>query len=307
MLQCATLYGVHMKITVIIFWLIGGLTTNLLAQTASHIREISIAKDLVDRKYYLGPRDILEITVMGLKEFERKGLGDELEFVINENGYVNVPLVGLVKAEGETSSKLTKSLTQRFKKYVTEPQVSVVIRHYRSKLVHVLGKVYDNGAIALKYENTTLFEVLAEAGGFSSKLPSLEGIALNQPDMRNVYVIRQNKKYVVNIYDRLIDKADDKPFFVKPGDKIFVPEPVQTISVLGGVKKAGSFELKSGLSLLQAIAMAGSFVEDSRRDQVQIIRKGIKAPITVNAVRIVKGRSEDVKLKPGDVVYVAEW
>ena len=71
----------------------------------------------------------------------------------------------------------------------------------------------------------------------------------------------------------LIDKADDEPFFVKPGDKIFVPEPIQTISVLGGVKKAGSFELKSGLSLLQAIAMAGSFVEDSRRDQVQIIKK----------------------------------
>lgn len=296
-----------MNIIVIMFWLIVGLTTNLLAQTASHVQEVSISKDLVDRKYYLGARDILEITVMGLKEFERKGLGDELEFVINENGYVNVPLVGLVKAEGKTSSKLTKILTQRFKKYVTEPQVSVVIRHYRSKLVHVLGKVYDNGAIALKYENTTLFEVLAEAGGFSSKLPSLEGIALNQPDMRNVYVIRQNKKYVVNIYDRLIDKADDNPFFVKPGDKIFVPEPVQTISVLGGVKKAGSFELKSGLSLLQAIAMAGSFVEDSRRDQVQIIRQGVKSPMTVNAVRIVQGRAEDVKLKPGDVVYVAEW
>ena len=193
--------------------------------------------------------------------------------MINENGYVNVPLVGLVKAEGETSSKLTKSLTKRFRKYVTEPQVSVVEDITGGKLVHVLGKVYDNGAIALKYENTTLFEVLAEAGGFSSKLPSLEGIALNQPDMRNVYVIRQNKKYVVNIYDRLIDKADDEPFFVKPGDKIFVPEPIQTISVLGGVKKAGSFELKSGLSLLQAIAMAGSFVEDSDEIKYRLFAK----------------------------------
>ncbi len=285
----------------------GVVHTNLLAETDSHVHEVSISRDLVDRKYYLGPRDVLEITVLGLEEFERKGLGDELEFVVNENGFVNVPLVGLVKALGETSTKLTKSLTQRFKKYVTLPQVSVVIRHYRSKLVHVLGKVYNNGAIALKYENTTLFEVLAEAGGFSSKLPSLEGIALNQPDMRNVYVIRKNKKYIVNIYDRLIDKADDKPFFVKPGDKIFVPEPVQTVSVLGGVKKAGSFELKSGLSLLQAIAMAGSFVEDSRRDKVKIIREGIKSPMTINAVRIVNGRAKDVKLEPGDVIYVAEW
>ncbi len=307
MIQWPILYEVIMKIIAVIFWVVSGMLVSVLAQSDAHVKKVSISKDLIDRKYYLGPRDILEITVMGLKEFERKGLGDELEFVVNENGFVNVPLVGLVKAEGETTSKLTKSLTKRFKKYVTQPQISVVIRQYRSKLVHVLGKVYNNGAIALKYENTTLFEVLAEAGGFSSKLPSLEGIALNQPDMRNVYVIRENKKYVVNIYDRLIDKADDKPFFVQAGDKIFVPEPVQTVSVLGGVKKAGSFELKSGLSLLQAIAMAGSFVEDSRRDQVQIIRKGLKSPMTVNAVRIVKGRAEDVKLKPGDVVYVAEW
>lgn len=259
------------------------------------------------RKYFLGPKDILEITVMGLKEFERKGIGDELEFVINRAGFVNLPLVGLVQAQDYTTSQLTEVLTKRYKKYVTHPQVSVVVREYKSKQVHVLGKVYNNGAIALRYQNTTLFEVLSEAGGFSSKLPSLEGIALNQPDMRNVYVIRNNKKYVVNIYDRLINKADDTPFFVEPGDRIFVPEPVNTVSVLGGVKKAGSFELKNGLTLLQAIAIAGSFVEDSRRDQVRIIRNGEKAPITVNAVKIVSGKAPDFNLMPGDVVYVAEW
>ena len=66
-----------MNIIVIMFWLIVALTTNLLAQGGTHVQEITIAKDLVDRKYYLGPRDILEITVIGLKEFERKGLGDE--------------------------------------------------------------------------------------------------------------------------------------------------------------------------------------------------------------------------------------
>lgn len=272
----------------------------------THDRKV-MKSDFTMRKYFLGPKDILEITVMGLKEFERKGIGDELEFVVNQAGFVNLPLVGLVLAEGYTTSKLTEVLTKRYKKYVTLPQVSVVVREYKSKQVHVLGKVFNNGALSLRYEKTTLFEVLSEAGGFSSKLPSLEGIALNQPDMRNVYVIRKNKKYVVNIYDRLINKDDDKPFFVEPGDRIFVPEPVNTVSVLGGVKKAGSFELKNGLTLLQAIAIAGSFVEDSRRDQVRIIRNGEKAPITVNAVKIVSGKAPDFKLMPGDVVYVAEW
>lgn len=261
----------------------------------------------MDWTYYIGPRDILEITVMELTEFERKGLGDELLFPVNDNGDVNLPLVGLVQAKGKTASELMMDLTNKFKKYVTVPQVSVVVNKYRSKLVHVLGKVFQNGSIPLRHEKTTLFEVIAEAGGFSSKLPTLEGVALNQPDMRHVYVIRDGKKYVVNLYDSLIDRTRDDPFYMEPGDKVFVPEPVETVSVLGGVKKAGSFELKTNFTLMQALALAGSFVEDSRRDLVKIIRKGEKEPLQVNAVRIFEGRDSDVLLKPGDIVYVAEW
>lgn len=261
----------------------------------------------MDWTYYIGPRDILEITVMELTEFERKGLGDELLFPVNDNGDVNLPLVGLVQAKGKTASELMMDLTNKFKKYVTVPQVSVVVNKYRSKLVHVLGKVFQNGSIPLRHEKTTLFEVIAEAGGFSSKLPTLEGVALNQPDMRHVYVIRDGKKYVVNLYDSLIDRTRDDPFYMDPGDKVFVPEPVETVSVLGGVKKAGSFELKTNFTLMQALALAGSFVEDSRRDLVKIIRKGEKEPLQVNAVRIFEGRDSDVLLKPGDIVYVAEW
>lgn len=261
----------------------------------------------MDWTYYIGPRDILEITVMELTEFERKGLGDELLFPVNDNGDVNLPLVGLVEAKGKTASELMLDLTNKFKKYVTVPQVSVVVNKYRSKLVHVLGKVFQNGSIPLRHEKTTLFEVIAEAGGFSSKLPTLEGVALNQPDMRHVYVIRDGKKYVVNLYDSLIDRTRDDPFYMEPGDKVFVPEPVETVSVLGGVKKAGSFELKTNFTLMQALALAGSFVEDSRRDLVKIIRKGEKEPLQVNAVRIFEGRDSDVLLMPGDIVYVAEW
>jgi polysaccharide biosynthesis/export protein len=265
------------------------------------------ASQLDPQLYYIGAGDVLEITVLSLKEFERRGLGDELEFIVNDDGKVNVPLVGLVMAKGKTASKLIGALTKKFRKYVTNPQVSVVVKDYRSKLVYVLGKVFNNGAIPLRHEKTSLFEVLAEAGGFSSKLPSLEGVALNQPDMRHVYVIRSQRKFVVNLYDRLIKEEDDDPFFLEAGDRVFVPEPVETISVLGGVKRAGSFELKSGLSLLQAIALAGSFVEDARRDQVHIMRRDVALPIKLNAVRMFEGREKDFLLRGGDVVYVAEW
>ncbi len=271
------------------------------------VRTVVAPVNLAPLNYFIGAGDVLEITVLSLKEFERRGLGDELEFIVNDDGKVNVPLVGLVSAKGETASNLIEVLTKRFRKYVTNPQVSVVVKDYRSKLVYVLGKVFNNGAIPLRHEKTTLFEVLAEAGGFSSKLPSLEGVALNQPDMRHVYVIRSRKKFVVNLYDRLIKKEDDEPFFLEPGDHVFVPEPVETISVLGGVKRAGSFELKSGLTLLQAVALAGSFVEDARRDQVHVMRKGASRPIKLNAVRMFEGREKDFLLQGGDVVYVAEW
>ncbi len=257
--------------------------------------------------YKIGPRDGLEIVVQGVKEFERKGFGDELEFVVTDDGHVNVPLVGLIKAEGLTTTELTRKLEKAYTKYVTQPQVSVVVKRYRSRLVYVLGKVFQNGAIPIRHEKTTLFEIIAEAGGFSSKMPSVEGLILNEPDMRNVYVIRNNKKYVVNLYDRLINKSDDEPFFVQAEDRVFVPEPVETVSVLGGVKKSGNFNLKSGLTLLQAVALAGSFTENARRDAVQVLRKNEKELVRVNAVRIFEGREPDFALKAGDVIYVAEW
>lgn len=268
---------------------------------------VSLKKGEDDTTYYMGTGDVLEITVLSLKEFERKGLGDELEFYVNEEGNVNVPLIGIVKAKDKKVSEFIAILKKKFKKYVTNPQISVFIKEYRSKKVYVLGKVYNNGWIPLRHEQTSLFEVLAEAGGFSAKIPSIEGIALNEPDMRHVYVIRNKKKYIVNLYDRLINQNDDEPFIMLPGDKVFVPEPVETVSILGGVRKAGSFQIKSGLSLLQAIALAGSFMEDARRDQVKIIRRGRKEAIRVNAVKIFEGREKDFPLKAGDVVYVAEW
>jgi polysaccharide export outer membrane protein len=278
------------------------------SSASSYVQSESISSvDIRNQIYYIGPKDVLEITVLSLKEFEKKGFGDELAFIVNEEGYVNVPLVGLVKAEGKTTAQLISSLKDSFKKFVTRPQVSVVVQKYRSKLVHVLGKVFNNGAIPIRHEKTSLFEIISEAGGFSSKMPSVEGIALNAPDMRHVYVIRNNRKYVVNLYDRLVNEKDDTPFFVEAGDKVFVPEPLETISVLGGVRKAGSFEIKSGLTLLQAIALAGSFTEAARRDQIKVIRLGEARPTHVNAVRIFEGKEDDFVLVNGDIIYVAEW
>ncbi|MBW7875881.1 MAG: polysaccharide export protein [Candidatus Cloacimonetes bacterium] len=271
------------------------------------VKEETIKPGEFNLVYTIGPRDGLEITVQGLKEFERKGLMDELIFLVTDDGFVNLPLVGLIKAQGRTATDLTRELEKAYTKFVTKPQISVVVRSFKSKQVYVLGKVFQNGAIPLKHDKTTLFEVLAEAGGFSSKIPSIDGVVLNEPDMRNVYVIRSNKKYIINLYDQLIQKTDDTPFIVHPEDRIFVPEPVEVISVLGGVKKAGAFNLKSGLTLLQAIALAGSFTENARRDNVQVIRKGASEATRVNAVRIFDGREKDLDLKSGDIIYVAEW
>ncbi len=257
--------------------------------------------------YYVGPRDTLEVTVQGLKEFEKKGYGDEMEFIVTDDGFINVPLVGLVKAAGKTCPQVGSELRQKYTKFVTTPQASVVVKKYNSKLVHVLGKVFQNGSVPLKHEKTTLFEVIAEAGGFSSKNPSIEGTILNEPDMRHIYVLRAGKKIVVNLYDKLIDKNDEQPFFMMAGDRVFVPEPVETISILGGVKKAGSMELKAGLTLLQAIALAGSFTENARRDNVKIIRKNKTDSVHVNAKSIFDGKETDFVLSAGDVIYIAEW
>jgi polysaccharide export outer membrane protein len=98
-------------------------------------------------------------------------------------------------------------------------------------------------------------------------------------------------------------------FLKNPKVNVFIEE-YATITVSGQVEKPGSFSLKGGLTVVEAISMAGGFTKIAAKNAVKIMRmeEGKKKTILVRVADISKrgDKSKDILLKRGDIVFVPE-
>lgn len=80
------------------------------------------------------------------------------------------------------------------------------------------------------------------------------------------------------------------------------------VTVLGQVQKPGSFPLTPGLTLVQALSLAGGLNSIANRDRVNLTRKTDDGTMTVvlSFQAITDGRSPDIPLQAGDSIYVHE-
>jgi len=105
--------------------------------------------------------------------------------------------------------------------------------------------------------------------------------------------------------ERKIAELLAKDYLVDPQVSVLIKESVK-ISILGKVNKPGTYELKSSMTVLDAIISAGGFSIDANAKEVKIVRmKGEgKETINVDVDTIIKDsdRKSDISLEPGDLV-----
>ena len=111
------------------------------------------------RAYTLGPGDHLRVITYG----EDQLTGD---FVVNDAGNIEVPLLGAVPAAGLTVSQLQVGMADELKsrQLIKTPSVAVEISQYRP--IFVLGEVARPGSYPYQPDMTVLTAV-ALAGGFT--------------------------------------------------------------------------------------------------------------------------------------------
>jgi protein involved in polysaccharide export with SLBB domain len=80
------------------------------------------------------------------------------------------------------------------------------------------------------------------------------------------------------------------------------------ISVLGQVAEPGTFSFVENLTIVQAISEAGGMTPYAASGRVKLIRKTIEGPQTfeVSVKDIIESRAKDMRLVPGDIVFVPE-
>lgn len=157
--------------------------------------------------YVIGPEDVISISV-----WKESDLTETLP--VRADGMVSLPLLNDVRAAGLTPMELSSVITEKLKKYVTDPRVTVVVSQMNSQRVYVTGEVLHSGAMNLTPEMTVL-QALASAG-FSQFA-----------NTKRIYVLRKEngveRKFPVN-YKRLVKGQNDtQNISLKPGDTIVVP------------------------------------------------------------------------------------
>ncbi len=159
-------------------------------------------------EYKIGVEDELQITVW--REPELSG-----QVAVRPDGVITLPLLQEVKVVGYTTNELRDVLTEKLKAYLTEPQVTVVVRAIRSRKVYLVGNTSRPGAYQLNGRKTVL-QLLAEAGGLGPFSKS-----------KGIYVMREQNgrkvKIPFNYKKALSDATGTSDVELMPGDMIVVP------------------------------------------------------------------------------------
>jgi polysaccharide export outer membrane protein len=160
--------------------------------------------------YVIGTEDVLSIRYWRDKDMST-------DVTVRPDGKITVPLLNEVLAAGLTPAQLRDRLMEDSKKYIEDPNVSVVVMTINSRKVFLTGEVVKPGPYSL-LAPTTVLQLISLAGGFKDYANS-----------SNIRIVRTEKGRTVNLkFDYKAVTSGKKSALMtnvelKPGDTIIVP------------------------------------------------------------------------------------
>jgi polysaccharide export outer membrane protein len=182
------------------------------AQNAAPVHPAESSKSdtnaiLAGPDYVIGPEDVLHVAVW--KE------GDlTATLPVRPDGKISLPLLNDVQAAGLTPMQLADSLTEKLRKYVASPRVTVVVTQINSKRIYLVGEVGHTGAVPMLPKMTVL-QALSSAG------------MTQFANTKKIYVLRmqngKQEKLPVNYRKLVKGEQMEQNYILQPGDTIVVP------------------------------------------------------------------------------------
>ena len=161
-----------------------------------------------DPNYVIGAQDVLDINVWKEPDVSRI-------VPVRPDGKISLPLLNDVQAAGLTPAQLAAQITESLKKYVTSPQVTVIVTTINSQRVYILGEVTRPGAFPL-IPGMSVLQALSSAGGFTQFAK-----------VKSIFVRRlengKETKFPFNYKDVISGKKPEQDILLKAGDTIVVP------------------------------------------------------------------------------------
>jgi polysaccharide export outer membrane protein len=243
------------------------------------------------RGYVIGNQDVVSVLVYNQPSLSGK-------FTVENDGTINYPLLGRLKAGGLTERQLETAVrTALIDGFLKNPQVSVAVEQYRSQQIFIVGDVRSPGSYPLTGEMSIL-EALARAGVGTS---SPEAVIVRAPHANAAVLPGQDASAeVIRVPLKALESGElSHNVRLQDGDTIFVPKPEIVCYVFGQVRSPGSYPLQPRTTVLQVLALAGGATPASAMGRIKIIR-------------VVNGKDKEIKVKlndlvqPGDTIIVPE-
>ena len=165
-------------------------------------------------EYIIGSGDTLSVFVYQSPELSEGGVA------VRPDGRISIPLVQDIRAAGLTPPELAKRIELRLKKYVKDPNVTVIVRSFVGpfdRQIRVIGQATAPEAIPYR-DGMTLLDVMIATKGLTKFAAGNQAFVVRRlPDGK------EDKIHVR--LDSLLNHGDmSQNIKMRPGDTLIIPQ-----------------------------------------------------------------------------------
>ncbi|MFZ1701759.1 MAG: polysaccharide biosynthesis/export family protein [Pyrinomonadaceae bacterium] len=254
-------------------------------------------------RYRIGLRDVLDIHVFRHPDLSQRA-------PVSSTGTITLfrldaPIVAVCKSEMELAAEISAAYK---KKFIKDPEVTVVVADQKSQAVGVMGAVTTPGYYYVN-RRVHLLEILAQAGG-PNKESGTRLIVARTGSISNCKQSADNDHDVSVIGFKIRDVQEGKEtFWMEPGDIVSVLD-ADVVYIYGNVHQQGAIRIRENITLTQAIVSAEGLKPAAKKDKVRILRQKAgsldREELVFDLNQIDKGKIPDPFLEPNDIVAVSE-
>ncbi len=264
--------------------------------------------DSMRPSYVLGPGDQVMINAAEMDDISGRPA------LIDADGNLNLPTLGVVKAGGLSVQELEARLATLLKKYVQNPQVTVNVTQFRSEPVFFEGAFNHPGIVMLQGKRT-LVEMIANVGGTANNASRYVTVtrhkemgalplpnAIDSPDGATTSV-------TISMASLRNDISPAENIVLEPYD-VITAERAEFIYVNGAINRVGGLDLaeRESMSVTQVLTMAGGMKSNADGAHAVLLRPVMnsmrRSEIPLDLDKIMRGKETDYPLLANDLLFI---
>lgn len=264
-----------------------------LARQTAELRKIA---DEPEPAYTINAGDMVAVTVYNHPDMA-------VTTTVTPDGFIGMVFIGQIRIAGLSLNDAAVRLEKQLQKYIRNPKVGISPVKISSQTATIAGAVAHPGMYDIA-NGMRLTDLYAKAGGSSARY--YDGQTLDAADLNHSIFVRNGKAVALNFF-KAIESGDPlHNVLLRKGDYVYIAARSESmVCLIGEVNTPHKRLWDKNLGLLELLASGGG-LKETYWPYAVIIRGGVANPVMykVNLDSVLQGRSPNMRLAPGDVVYI---